>query len=135
MKFYKFYYLTNDIDNSFQSIKLNNSTSSLGQISIYSTKTKLYNKINSPIGYIYYTFTLYSNRAVGSGTIELTNIGSFFYNFITNIQMINGIPVIPTGTIIKTTINSGSGKFLNKQGYILISYLQDRRNFEITILN
>lgn len=136
----KFYYLRNEIDDNYQEIKDNNnkSSNSLQQISIVNGKTILYNNTtNLPTGFIYYTFSLNNNRIIASGIIELKNIGSFFYNFIEYIQIVNRIPVIPTGTIIKTNLNygSGSGQFLNKKGHIIISYLEDRCNFEIILLS
>lgn len=134
-KIYKFYYIATELDNNFQSINLyNNSHSLQKQISIGSGKTFIYkSKSNKNIGEIYFTFTNYGNKIVVNGTIDIMKKGSIFFNFITEIIFVNGIPIIPTGTIIKVPIISGSDIFLGKKGLVNIEFAKEKRNIKIII--
>lgn len=133
-KIFKIYYLTDELDNNFQNIELNISTSTLPQILYLSSMAPVYKfKNNRNYGNIYYTTTLYSNKITANGTIEINGFGSLFYSFISDVVTIDNKPVIPTGTIIKTNISSGSGYFLDKVGDIVIRYLEGRRVIKILI--
>lgn len=129
----KLYYLTSELDNNFQTTQLDKSTSALPQISHVSGVSPIYHENASPFGNIYYTFTLYENRVVANGILELSNLGKIFYNFMENIVLTNGVPVIPRGTITKVQIDSGTGYFFGKKGHLIISYLETKRNIKVVI--
>jgi hypothetical protein len=133
-KIFRIYYLETELDDNFQNVKLDNSTSTLPQIKHLSSTSPVYKtKNNKYYGDIYYTCTLYSNKVISNGTIEINGFGSFFYSFITDIVIVDNEPIIPNGTIIKTSISSGSGYFLNKVGDIVMKYLEGKRVINIFI--
>lgn len=133
IKVCKLYYLQNELDNNFQNINLDNTTSILPQISISSGMSPVYHENSKNFGNIYYTFTNYGNKVVANGVLELKNLGKIFYSFIENIIIINGIPVIPTGTISRIQISSGTDYFFRKKGHLIISYLENKHKIKVII--
>ena len=130
---YKIYYKKNELDGNFQTVNLNVGTSTLPQISISSTSSPVYNLRNQKRGNIYYTTTNYSDKTIANGTIDFGVEGSISYSFIAPIQIINNETIIPTGTITKTNIISGTGSMSNKTGYVKITYLPDSRLIKIVM--